>query len=105
MAVLLSLVAMIRLSNWQTMGTMDSLGIITSNVGRGIQLGQQLNVGLLHINDQTVNDDTVNPFGGFGSSGNGTRIGGPANVDEFTQWQWMTIQAQAPRYPFNKLNN
>ena len=77
-----------------------SAGIITSNVGRGIQLGQQLNVGLLHINDQTVNDDTVNPFGGFGSSGNGTRIGGPANVDEFTQWQWMTIQAQAPRYPF-----
>ncbi|MDC4876268.1 benzaldehyde dehydrogenase [Acinetobacter baumannii] len=77
-----------------------SAGIITSNVGRGVQLGQQLNVGLLHINDQTVNDETVNPFGGFGASGNGTRIGGPANADEFTQWQWMTIQAQAPHYPF-----
>lgn len=77
-----------------------SAGIITSNVGRGMQLGQQLNVGLLHINDQTVNDETVNPFGGFGASGNGTRIGGPANADEFTQWQWMTVQAQAPHYPF-----
>jgi len=77
-----------------------SAGIITSNVGRGMQLGAQLNVGLLHINDQTVNDETVNPFGGFGSSGNGTRIGGPANADEFTQWQWMTVQAQAPHYPF-----
>lgn len=40
-----------------------------------MQLGAQLKVGLLHINDQTVNDETVNPFGGFGSSGNGTRIG------------------------------
>lgn len=77
-----------------------SAGIITSNIGRGMQIGQQLNVGLLHINDQTVNDETVNPFGGFGSSGNGTRIGGPANADEFTQWQWVTIQAQAPHYPF-----
>lgn len=77
-----------------------SAGIITSNIGRGMQLGSQLNVGLLHINDQTVNDETVNPFGGFGASGNGTRIGGPANADEFTQWQWVTVQAQAPHYPF-----
>ena len=23
-----------------------------------------------------------------------------ANADEFTQWQWMTVQAQAPHYPF-----
>ncbi len=41
-----------------------------------MQLGAQLNVGLLHINDQTVNDETINPFGGFGASGNATRIGG-----------------------------
>ncbi|WP_151867403.1 benzaldehyde dehydrogenase AreC [Acinetobacter soli] len=77
-----------------------SAGIISSNVGRAMQLGAQLNVGLLHINDQTVNDETINPFGGFGASGNATRIGGPANPDEFTQWQWMTIQAEAPHYPF-----
>lgn len=77
-----------------------SAGVISSNVGRAMQLGAQLKVGLLHINDQTVNDETVNPFGGFGASGNGTRIGGLANPDEFTQWQWMTVQAQAPHYPF-----
>ncbi|EPS03952.1 benzaldehyde dehydrogenase II [Klebsiella pneumoniae subsp. pneumoniae MP14] len=46
-----------------------------------------------------MNDETLNPFGGFGASGNGARIGGPANIDEFTQWQWMTIQSQAPLYP------
>lgn len=77
-----------------------SAGIITSNVGRGMKLGQQLKVGLLHINDQTVSDETLNPFGGYGSSGNSTRIGGPANPDEFTQWQWVTIQAEAPSYQF-----
>ncbi|WP_353171012.1 benzaldehyde dehydrogenase [Acinetobacter rudis] len=77
-----------------------SAGIISSNVSHAMQIAQSLKVGLLHINDQTVNDETVNPFGGFGASGNGTRIGGPANIDEFTQWQWMTIQTQAPNYPF-----
>lgn len=46
-------------------------------------IGEQLRVGL-HINDQTVNDEVVNPFGGVGASGNGTRIGGPANWEEFT---------------------
>ncbi len=46
------------------------------NVGRGMQLGQQLNVGLLHVNDQTVNDEVVNPFGGFGASGNATASAG-----------------------------
>lgn len=77
-----------------------SAGIISNSVGRAMALGEQLRVGLLHINDQTVNDDVVNPFGGVGASGNGTSIGGPANWDEFTQWQWMTIKGNATQYPF-----
>jgi hypothetical protein len=35
-----------------------------------------------------------------GASGNDTRIGGPANWDEFTQWQWMTINEKPNPYPF-----
>ena len=37
--------------------------------------------------------------GGVGASGNGTSIGGPSNIDEFTQWQWMTVKGEAPAYP------
>jgi benzaldehyde dehydrogenase (NAD) len=77
-----------------------SAGLISRSVGRAMALGERLRVGLLHINDQTVADDVVNPFGGRGISGNGTSIGGPANWDEFSQWQWVTIQATAPAYPF-----
>jgi benzaldehyde dehydrogenase (NAD) len=76
-----------------------SAGIHTQNIGRGMALGEQLNVGLLHINDQTVNDDGTMPMGGRGASGNGSRHGGPANWDEFTQWQWTTIRNAAPAYP------
>ena len=34
------------------------------------------------------------------ASGNGSRIGGPANWEEFTQWQWVTIKDNPPPYPF-----
>ena len=74
-------------------------GIITNSIGRALAIGERLNVGLLHINDQTVNDDVVNPFGGTGDSGNGSSIGGPANWEEFTQWQWMTVKGAPPSYP------
>jgi benzaldehyde dehydrogenase (NAD) len=77
-----------------------SAAVISRDVGRAMALGDQLIAGLLHINDQTVNDDVVNPFGGVGASGNGTSIGGPANWEEFTQWQWVTVKSSPPAYPF-----
>ncbi|WDS34634.1 benzaldehyde dehydrogenase [Pseudoxanthomonas sp.] len=76
-----------------------SMAVLSSNVGRALKLGEQLRTGLLHINDQTVNDEVINPFGGVGASGNGTSIGGPANWEEFTQWQWLTVKGDAPAYP------
>jgi benzaldehyde dehydrogenase (NAD) len=77
-----------------------SAGVFSADVGRAIAVGNRLNVGLLHINDQTVADEPHVPFGGVGASGNGTRIGGPANWEEFTQWQWMTIKDKPGDYPF-----
>jgi len=77
-----------------------SAGIISSSVGRAMAIGSRLRTGLLHINDQTVGDEVVNPFGGRGQSGNGTSIGGPANWDEFSQWKWITVRDKPLPYPF-----
>lgn len=74
--------------------------VISKDVARAMALGHRLHAGLIHINDQTVNDDVVNPFGGVAASGNGTSIGGPANWEAFTHWQWMTIKSAPPAYPF-----
>lgn len=38
-------------------------------------------------------------FRGCGISGNGSRVGGPANWEEFTQWQWVTVRGAPPGYP------
>ena len=75
------------------------MAILAADVGRALRLGERLNTGLLLINDQTVNDEVINPFGGVGASGNGSSIGGSANWEEFTQWQWLTIKGEAPLYP------
>lgn len=74
--------------------------IISPAIGRAMALGQQLKSGMVHINDQTVNDDCVNPFGGPGIAGNGTSVGGPADLEEYTQWQWITVKNTASAYPF-----
>jgi len=87
----------VRLANDTEYGL--SAGIHTANVGRGLAIAAKLKVGLVHVNDQPVNDDGTMPMGGRGASGNGSRHGGPANWDEFTQWQWMTVRSVPPSYP------
>ncbi len=77
-----------------------SAGIISADLARAQRIGDQLKSGMLHINDQTVNDDCVNPFGGCGCSGNGGNIGGPTNWENFSQLRWVTIQGAAHPYPF-----
>lgn len=75
-------------------------GILSASVSRALALGEKLHTGLLHINDQTVADEVVNPFGGTGASGNGTSVGGPADWEQYTHWQWLTIKSDVPQYPF-----
>jgi benzaldehyde dehydrogenase (NAD) len=77
-----------------------SLGILTSNVMRGLALAERIPTGIVHINDQTVNDEAVAPFGGILDSGTGARFGGLANLDAFTDTRWITMRGEIPQYPF-----
>lgn len=77
-----------------------SAGILSKSIGRAMAIGNQLQTGLVHINDQTIHSDATVPYGGRGASGNGSRIGGPANWEEFTQWQWITIKDTPLRFPY-----
>ncbi|WP_330351245.1 aldehyde dehydrogenase family protein [Streptomyces sp. NBC_00582] len=78
-----------------------SLGILTRDTARGLALADRIPTGLVHINDQTVNDEATVPFGGVGASGNGSRHGGvAANLEAFTEQQWVTVRDEIPVYPF-----
>jgi aldehyde dehydrogenase (NAD+) len=54
---------------------------------------------MMHINDQTANDEIHAPFGGERSSGTG-RFGGNFILDELTTVQWVSVQYQARQYPY-----
>jgi acyl-CoA reductase-like NAD-dependent aldehyde dehydrogenase len=71
-----------------------SAGIFTSDTDRGFQLAQQIDSGIVHVNDQSVGDEPQMPFGGVKDSGWG-RFGGQAVVDEFTELRWITVQGGA----------
>jgi benzaldehyde dehydrogenase (NAD) len=66
----------------------------------GLEIADRLNTGIVHVNDQTLNNDAYAPFGGTGASGNGSRFGSQSSWDEFTQWQWVTARPQAHGFPF-----
>jgi benzaldehyde dehydrogenase (NAD) len=78
-----------------------SLSILGPDPAEALALGERIPTGLLHINDQTVNDEAVAPFGGVGDSGTGARHGGTrANLEAFTETQWVTVRGSLPAYPF-----
>ena len=78
-----------------------SLGILTSNPLKALELADRIPSGIVHINDQTVNDEAQIPFGGVGASGTGSRFGGAdANVEAFTETQWVTMRSEIAPSPF-----
>ena len=78
-----------------------ALGILTRDVMKGLALAERIPSGIVHINDQTVNDEAHAPFGGVGVSGTGSRVGGAdANIEAFTETQWVTIRGDIAPYPF-----
>ena len=78
-----------------------SLGIVTRDVLGGLELAERIPTGIVHINDQTVNDEANSPFGGVGASGTGSRFGGAAaNIEAFTETRWITARRTPATYPF-----
>ncbi|EGD43217.1 benzaldehyde dehydrogenase [NAD+] [Nocardioidaceae bacterium Broad-1] len=78
-----------------------SLGIVTKDVMHGLAVAEQIPTGIVHINDQTVNDEANAPFGGVRASGTGSRFGGAeANIEAFTETRWITMRGEPARYPF-----
>ncbi|WP_296630515.1 benzaldehyde dehydrogenase [Rhodoluna sp.] len=73
---------------------------ILGEVGLAMKIADSVPSGIIHINEQTVADEANIPFGGVGASGNGSRFGGEANIEAFTETQWLTVRAEIAPYPF-----
>lgn len=75
-------------------------GAVTSaDEKRAFAFAEKMETGMVHINDQSVNDEPYIAFGGEKSSGLG-RFGREHSLDEFTTWKWISIQEKPRKYPF-----
>ena len=75
-----------------------SSGIITKDFTRALDIAMRLETGMVHIGDQTINDEPQVPFGGVKGSGYG-RFGGQAALDEFTELRWINVQRTPRTFP------
>ncbi|PZG54003.1 aldehyde dehydrogenase [Spongiactinospora gelatinilytica] len=73
--------------------------VITGDPRRGLALATMLDVGIVHVNDQPVNDEPHMPFGGVKDSGWG-RFGLGFAAEEFCELQWVTVRDQDRAFPF-----
>ena len=72
--------------------------IHTANKERGFQFAKHWKTGMVHINDQSVNDEPGIPFGGEKMSGIG-RFNRDITLDEVTTYMWISDQTQPRHYP------
>jgi acyl-CoA reductase-like NAD-dependent aldehyde dehydrogenase len=75
--------------------------IHTRNVEAGAELAKQVDSGMVHINDGTINDEPIVAFGGEKASGFG-RLNGRWALEEFTTLKWVSVQHQPRHYPFEE---
>src|SRR5580658_1751535 len=74
--------------------------ILSANLTRAQHIADQLRCGIIHINDQTILHEVYGPIGGHGVSGNGYSYSTLTNVEQFTEWQWVTSRERIATYPF-----
>lgn len=76
-----------------------SSGVITNDLQKAIFLAENLEAGMVHINDSSLYDDPYCPFGGCKASGIG-REGGLRSMQEMSELKWITIHKGKRQYPF-----
>ncbi|MET7360563.1 aldehyde dehydrogenase family protein [Streptomyces sp. NPDC005562] len=87
----------VRIANASRYGLSGALH--TGDIERGVRLAKRIDTGMIHINDGTVHDEPIVPFGGEKHSGVG-RLNGDSTVDAFTTMKWISVQHGRSRFPF-----
>ncbi|WP_254822932.1 aldehyde dehydrogenase family protein [Haloglomus halophilum] len=87
----------VELANGTAYGLAGS--VHSADRGRARDVGDQIDVGMMHINDQPIHVEPHMPFGGVKDSGVG-RYNGDWIIDELTTTKWTSVQREERGYPF-----
>lgn len=73
-------------------------GVLTEDTRRGLALARRIRTGIVHVGNQTVDDEPQAPFGGVKSSGYG-RFGGRWGIEAFSVTRWVTLAGGHGHFP------
>lgn len=71
----------------------------TRDLARGVRIAKRIHTGMVHINDTTIADEPIVPFGGEKASGVG-RLNGDSSLDELTTLQWISVNHGRRQFPY-----
>ncbi|MEU0051438.1 aldehyde dehydrogenase family protein [Streptomyces sp. NPDC006309] len=71
----------------------------TGDIERGVAFAKRIDTGMFHVNDGTVHDEPLVPFGGEKHSGIG-RLNGETTLEAFTTVKWISVQHGRSGFPF-----
>lgn len=81
----------VRLANDTQYGLSGS--VFTGDLFHGMEVAKRIDSGMVHVNDQSINDEPQCMFGGEKCSGVG-RFNGEWVVDKFTTEKWISVQGE-----------
>lgn len=87
----------IRIANNTDFGL--SGAVHTRDLTRGVQVAQRIHAGMVHVNDTTIADEPIVPFGGEKHSGLG-RLNGSSSIEELTTLKWISVNHGRRAYPY-----
>ncbi len=73
--------------------------VFSGSLERGVRVAKQIDTGMIHVNDISVNEEAHVSFGGEKHSGIG-RFGGEWAIDKFTTVKWISVQEEYKYFPF-----
>lgn len=71
----------------------------SADLGRARDVADAVDAGMVHVNDQPLNNEPHVPFGGMKQSGMG-RYNDRWIIDELTEPKWVSVQHEPREYPF-----
>ena len=85
----------IRIANDTEYGLSGS--VFTKDLYHGMEVAKQIESGMVHVNDQSINDEPHVIFGGEKSSGVG-RFNGEWVINKFTTERWISVQSKERKF-------
>jgi aldehyde dehydrogenase (NAD+) len=71
----------------------------TGDLARGVAIAHRIETGMIHVNDATIHDEPIVPFGGEKQSGLG-RLNGEWSLNEFTTMKWISVHHGRRQFPY-----